>query len=596
MSTETEGNEQPDTQSNHPDSPRKIFINYCHTDTADEALLLYEALAARFGPKNVFLDVKSLIVDEEWFNGIRRSGDRGGAFLVLIGDHWLETLQAWQAAKVKGADAPSEAQVFREIVWALRDWPGQVIPVLVGTPMPFFGKLPRSIRAIASKSAFTFRQTSFDADVGQLIETILRLTEEPPVTMAGAYLGPGAAWPPVDETAAPTGAPAQASATRSASDDPLPPTPPAPAPRNDRSQRPAVEFIRPMGEATNLPRAGDFRLRDGAWGRDKPPPPGAHFHDPFAEELVELSEAQRDHVIVANERVAARPWRERLKRSERSAGDIVSCSAFSPTELFLGTSALIQAFAHTSDTTSEVERMAKDADEDSTRRAIQTLESRIERESKLTFQLRAPGLHIWDGPQTRTWYGKPTGAQFEVEVPIDARLGTVIATLFVTQDSVPLGHIKFKITIKQSGSPQESIVAGDEARRYSKAFVSYASEDRSQVLARLQMLRPAHIEYFNDLLNLEPGERWERRLYEEIDRCDLFLLFWSNAARQSEWVRREVDYALKRKGGNDYSPPELWPVVIEGPPIAEPWEELSHLHLNDSLLYVMASSDPPIQT
>jgi hypothetical protein len=106
------------------------------------------------------------------------------------------------------------------------------------------------------------------------------------------------------------------------------------------------------------------------------------------------------------------------------------------------------------------------------------------------------------------------------------------------------------------------------------------------------MLPPAHIEYFNDLLDLKPGEDWEPRLYEEIDRCDLFLLFWSNAARQSEWVRREVDYVLKRKGDNDYSLPELWPIIIEGPPIAEPWVELSHLHMNDSVLYVLASSDP----
>ena len=557
---ETEGIEQSDSQSSHPDSPWKIFINYRPVDTAGEAVLLYGTLAARFGLENVFLDVKSLTPGQEWLKGIRKGGGRSGAFLVLIGAHWLETLQASRPAKVEAADAPYEDHVRREIEWALRDWPGQVIPVLVGTSMPDPTKLPRSIRAIASRHAFELRHSSFDKDVAHLIETISRIADEQAAPSAGGYPSRPSALPHADS--APALAPETPGA--SVSSPPLPPSAPVGAPQNKRIERPAVEFIRPAVEATRLPRAGNFRLRDGAWGRDEIYP-AASFRDPLVQELVELSEAQSDHVIMANKRSPKRPLLQRLKRRERAAGDIVRCSVFSPTDLFLGTSALIQAFAHTPDKASEVERMAKEADEDTERRGVQTLESRIQRESKLTFQLRAPGLDVRDGPQTRTWHGTPTGAQFEVEVPIDARTGTTIATLFVTQDSVPLGHIKFKITIKQSGSPQESIVVGDDARRYSRAFISYASEDRSQVLARLQMLRPAHIEYFNDLLNLEPGERWERRLYQEIDVCDLFLLFWSNAARQSQWVRREVDYASSGRKGTTTRPLSCGPSSSRGP-------------------------------
>jgi hypothetical protein len=49
---------------------------------------------------------------------------------------------------------------------------------------------------------------------------------------------------------------------------------------------------------------------------------------------------------------------------------------------------------------------------------------------------------------------------------------------------------------------------GELAARYRSAFVSYASADRDQVLTRLPMLSAVNINYFNDLLNLEPGERW----------------------------------------------------------------------------------------
>jgi hypothetical protein len=57
---------------------------------------------------------------------------------------------------------------------------------------------------------------------------------------------------------------------------------------------------------------------------------------------------------------------------------------------------------------------------------------------------------------------------------------------------------------------------GDSAKQYRKAFLSYATADRAEVLKRAQALKAAHIEFFQDLLHLEPGERWQRRLFEEI--------------------------------------------------------------------------------
>ena len=44
------------------------------------------------------------------------------------------------------------------------------------------------------------------------------------------------------------------------------------------------------------------------------------------------------------------------------------------------------------------------------------------------------------------------------------------------------------------------------------------------------MLQALKISYFEDLLDLEPGDRWWPRLETAIDQCDLFLLFWSSDA------------------------------------------------------------------
>ncbi len=93
------------------------------------------------------------------------------------------------------------------------------------------------------------------------------------------------------------------------------------------------------------------------------------------------------------------------------------------------------------------------------------------------------------------------------------------------------------------------------------------------------------IEYFQDIPDLDPGDRWEKELYKNIDRCDLFLLFWSQHTKDSPWVMKEVEYALARKGADENAPPEIKPVIIQGPPIVPPPDKLARLHFNDRLIY-----------
>jgi hypothetical protein len=109
------------------------------------------------------------------------------------------------------------------------------------------------------------------------------------------------------------------------------------------------------------------------------------------------------------------------------------------------------------------------------------------------------------------------------------------------------------------------------------------------------MLRLFQIEYFQDLLSLEPGARWEQELYRHIDECDLFLLFWSKAARKSRWVMKEVRYAFDRKRGDDDAPPAIHPVIIEKP-VPQPPRYLKHLHFGDKLIYFMKRQRPQSST
>ena len=143
---------------------------------------------------------------------------------------------------------------------------------------------------------------------------------------------------------------------------------------------------------------------------------------------------------------------------------------------------------------------------------------------------------------------------------------------------------KLELTVTALGRAAWQLMAR-EPQRYREAFISYSSKDRDEVLKRVQMLARFQINYFQDVLSLAPGARWEKELYRHIDSCDLFLLFWSSASKASPWVIKEVQYALDRWEQSGTEIPEIVPVLIEGPPVPLPPEHLSHLHFNDQLLY-----------
>ncbi len=288
--------------------------------------------------------------------------------------------------------------------------------------------------------------------------------------------------------------------------------------------------------------------------------------------------------------------------------DPVDCTVFAPPAATAGGSMLVQLFAHTPQQTDDAIQMAREFDETARRLGYSSLDVEIPRGSRLQVELTLPGLEIDESVQNFVWRGRAVSVQFAVTVPQAQAPGNVIGKVTVYLEGTPIGHIRFKIQITASrprratsatpptepqpfigsvaGKPEPQPL-GDEACRYKQAFVSYAMKDLNEVMKRVQMLERLHVSFFQDLLDLEPGERWERKLYQHIDDCDVFMLFWSTASKESKWVTKEVQYALARKGGDDSRPPEIVPVMIDGPPVPLPNPELAHLHFNDKLLYYM---------
>jgi len=96
------------------------------------------------------------------------------------------------------------------------------------------------------------------------------------------------------------------------------------------------------------------------------------------------------------------------------------------------------------------------------------------------------------------------------------------------------------------------------------------------------MEKVALLDVFVDVDALRSGRHWQDQIRREIESRDVFFLFWSRAARASEWVEWEWRCALERRG-LDF----IDPVPLEPPDLAPPPPELSELHFNDKWLAFM---------
>ena len=273
--------------------------------------------------------------------------------------------------------------------------------------------------------------------------------------------------------------------------------------------------------------------------------------------------------------------------------DEVDVSAFAPDRLRAGEAALVQIYLHLVDQAETAAERAHAADADTRLRGQTTLGLEVARGARLDLMLDADGLAVDEPIQPVLWRGRPCAAQFVVRADAGAAAGRRVLTARVLVDGVPLGRLAFSLEVTRvdDAAAAQTDLRGEAARRYTRAFLSYSSLDRPEVLKTAQTLRATGIDFFQDILSIEPGAAWRKRLFAEIDRCDLFLLFWSSHAAASDWVRQEAEYALARHNSSREAEPDIRPIVLEGPPVPLPPPSLAELHFNDMLRYVVVASE-----
>jgi hypothetical protein len=149
-------------------SEPKLFISYRREEAAGHAGRLYDAISARFGDHNVFMDI-DLPPGIDFVERIRQAVGACHVLLVIVGPRWT-TIQA-DGETPRLADP--EDFVRLEVETALRRSDLTVIPVLVaGGRMPEPEELPEGMRPLARRNALEMSDLRWRFDVGRLIETL----------------------------------------------------------------------------------------------------------------------------------------------------------------------------------------------------------------------------------------------------------------------------------------------------------------------------------------------------------------------------------------------------------------------------------------
>jgi len=155
----------------------KIFISYRRDDSAGYAGRLFDHLSARFGAKNIFMDIDTIEPGEDFRKVVNNAVGNCDVVLVMIGKQWLSVANEQGQRRL---DDPRD-WVRMEVSTALTNTQTRVIPVLVrDASMPGDRELPDNLKELAWRNAIELSDSRFQHDANKLIEVIERVTGKTP--------------------------------------------------------------------------------------------------------------------------------------------------------------------------------------------------------------------------------------------------------------------------------------------------------------------------------------------------------------------------------------------------------------------------------
>ena len=152
----------------------RVFISYRREETAYAAGWLFDRLADHLGRGQIFKDVDSIQLGDDFVEAIRKAVASCNVLLALIGDQWLTITDEQGRARLQDPHdfvrLEIEAALARDV---------RVIPILVeGARMPHADQLPPSLANLVHRQALELSPSRFDFDTTRLLRVLDRTLGE----------------------------------------------------------------------------------------------------------------------------------------------------------------------------------------------------------------------------------------------------------------------------------------------------------------------------------------------------------------------------------------------------------------------------------
>jgi hypothetical protein len=517
-----------------PASPGRIFISYRREETAYPAGWLYDRLADRFGAGQVFKDVDSIQLGDDFVDVITSAVGSCDVLLALIGPEWLTITDGQGRRRLDDPDDFVRREI--EAAFARRV---RVIPILVdGARMPRADELPASLAKLARRQALVLSPSRFDFDTSRLLRVLDRTLDE--VRTRPAEREAHEVAPPAAEPARPRELP------------PMQAPPPA-DPWPDGSPPPGYR------------QAGRSRRRWRLW------PPRRR------------SPAERS--------AAAESTGEPVQRGTPEAGEQVSFTAGYPGVVTPHIWYSLSVYVHLDRLQAEADgRIADESRWFGLRPAGSKAAAHVPlpKGTLLRVSPQVRGVVFNPPAQEVRWLEDLQQVAFRLQATSEAAGQAMLGAVEVHAGPLLVAQVPLSIHVRSAGEPQErpEAAAASTARLFRSVFASYAHEDDHVVQAFAEAYRALGIDVLVDKASLRAGEDWQQALSRLIEEADLFQLFWSEAASRSSYVAEEWRHALllQDRKGERFIRPLYWTSPWPPPPA-----QLAHLHFASLDLTALSS-------
>ena len=147
-----------------PQAAGRVFISYRHEETAWQAVSLFDRLADRFGRGQIFKDIDSIQLGDDFVEVITTAVGSCDVLLALIGEQWLTITDEQGRPRLDNPDDFVRLEIEAALTRNVR-----VIPILVeGARMPRPNQLPPSLAKLARRQGLDLSPARFDFDISRL--------------------------------------------------------------------------------------------------------------------------------------------------------------------------------------------------------------------------------------------------------------------------------------------------------------------------------------------------------------------------------------------------------------------------------------------